>query len=206
LFDIALIDRYILVIADEPSFAAARFTVSSIHSLAEYWSPIDLMEQWKSVMLDDIPKLITEKFEHRLRRDRLSMSAHASPFREGFYNLWISITEENISAIRKYTLSCPPAASKEPLHLSLRSFTRANRRYPIYGDISYSGHTEIFDIDLDRAQRVLALPELPEITEAADVKPGTVDLPDVGDIVHTSAYSGALTYCTPHSVVVNYYQ
>jgi hypothetical protein len=69
-------------------------------------------------------------------------------------------------------------------------------------DISYSGHTEIFD-SVDWVQRVLALSKLDGITNGSG---HVINLPDQGDPVHVSAYSGALTYAMHYSIVINYYQ
>lgn len=213
--DIALINRYIVMIAQEHSLVLSRITVSSILSLAEHWSPTDLTEpRWKSLAITDLPQLVSDSIEHHpARLVRLRMSAHVSPLCEDSYAIWVQVAPDlmypttlNISKFYKYTLSCPSTTTSDPLRLSLRSFASAERGYPIFRDISYAGHIAIFDYERFRNRRVLALLDLDGITEAADATYGHVDLPDTGDDVHISAYSGALTYSTHDSIVVNYYR
>jgi hypothetical protein len=90
--------------------------------------------------------------------------------------------------------------------MSLQSSVWASRSYPIFGDISYAGHVAIFDYDGHRNQRILALMDLGGLTKEADATYGNIDLQGSGDCMHISAYSGAVTYSTHDSIVVNYYR
>lgn len=212
-YDAVLIPGYIIVIAEEPSMEASCIKVFSILSLEEYQSPPDPMELWKSIIFKDVPEVVFDKIEHCSSYDvRFCMSSHASPLRNEFYNIWVSMGsptdmfKDGASAFCQYTLYCPLPASGEPAALSLRSLSFADKQYPTIRDISYAGHIEI--LDLHQGHRVLALAELQRITEleAGDATDDTVEIHGRGSHVHVSAYSGALTYCTPDSVIVNYYQ
>jgi hypothetical protein len=183
--------------------------VWTVESLTEFWCSVDFMEHCKAVPTKDVPRLLSDIIKlpssHAPQFYRPKLSAYNSPLREDLFVIWAYIVSTPAelsypkSTICKFCLFLPPAA---PPQLHLRSSTCVEGKYPVFHDISYAGHAEVFD-DINRIQRVLDLPELHRITNDRD---GSIDLPDVGDFVHVSAYSGALTYATHYSVVVNYYQ
>jgi hypothetical protein len=215
-YDLALIHGYILVVSQEywnvGDPRASRITVSKIVSLADHWSPINAMDQWKSVALKDIPVLVSSKIESRPYYCQFQMSAHASPICEDIYAIWVGIPIQDVPesaglCVYKYTLSCPTNTSLELPKLSLQSIVSAPRPYSIdLFDISYAGHLALFDPRGYRTQRVLALRELDGLTKEADATYGNFDLRESGERIHISAYSGAVTYCTQQFIVVNYYR
>jgi hypothetical protein len=181
--------------------------VWTVESLTEFWCSVDFMEHCKAIPTWDIPPLLSDIIKlpssHAPRLFRSKLSAYNSPLREDLFVIWAYIVSgegsDRRSTICKFCLFLPSAA---PPQLHLRSSTCVEGKYLVFHDISYAGHTEVFD-GINRIRRVLDLPELHRITND---RSGRIDLPDVGDFVHVSAYSGALTYATHYSVVVNYYQ
>ena len=167
------------------------------------------MDRWKSVRVLDILPLASESIEFPFpSRAGPCISAHESPLRQGLFVIWVYILLRSdsqrlpsTSITRKYLLS-PNPTNNEPHQLKLQSSTFLQSAYSVIRHISYAGHIEFFDYSRNRTQRVLSLRELDRITDDSD---GVVDLPDTGDHVHVSAYSGALTYATHRSVVINYY-
>lgn len=165
------------------------------------------MQHWKSVAILDILPLTSDSIHCRCYNGPgFRLSAHESPLHEGLYVIWLFIPSGNralpdptsYSTICRYNLSCNPQGPGVPNQLHLKSSMRTDC-YNVICDISYAGHTEIFH---NRTERVLSLPELHMVTNDNG---GLVDLPDAGDHIHVSAYSGALTYSTHDSVVINYY-
>jgi hypothetical protein len=180
--------------------------VWTVESLAEFWCSVDFMEHCKPVPTQDVPRFLSDIIKSTPSAPRsLRLSANNSPLCEDLFVIWAYIFSARAegsdpkSTICKFCLFLPSAA---PPQLHLRSSTCVEGKYLVFHDISYAGHTEVFD-DINRIERVLDLPELHRITND---RSGSIDLPDVGDFVHVSAYSGALTYATHYSVVVNYYQ
>ncbi|KIM84432.1 hypothetical protein PILCRDRAFT_6101 [Piloderma croceum F 1598] len=209
--NVALVCGYIITSEPVPPSDISRISVIDIQSLAEYWMPIDSMEHWKSVAIQDILPLTSDIIHGRCYHGPgFRLSAHESPLHEGLYVIWLFIPSRNMalpdptfcSTICRYNLSCNPQGPGVPNQLHLKSSMRTDTCYNVDRDISYAGHTEIFDYVRNRTQRVLSLPELHMIMNDND---GLVDLPDAGDHIHISAYSGALTYATHDSVVINYY-
>lgn len=161
--------------------------------------------------MTDISHFISEYIQHPLLPHAVPfMSIHASPFQEGLYKIWVHQVEvegleTNTRAltIGKYHLSLHPETCASKRLQFIRSFRgTVGRGYQYITHITYSGHTEIFDPQA-RVRRVFSLPEL--IMTTGDADDNVVELPDSEDYVHTSAYSGALTYPTSRSIVVNYY-
>jgi hypothetical protein len=203
---VALLSTHIIIIEPGASLGTCHMDVWAIQSLAEFWSPGDFTGHYENYQTSDVPRLLQAAIQlpasHFPRFFRLS--AHDSPLREDSSIIWVYISSQSRdldckSTICKFSLFLPPSTSPQ---LRLRSSTCVEGEYEVFRDISYSGHTEIFD-STDRVQRVLALPELGGITNGSG---HVIDLPDQGDPVHVSAYTGALTYATHYSVVVNYYQ
>jgi len=195
------------VLQSGPCFSR-RISVWSTQSLAEYWSPTGLMEHWKSVSLNDIPHFISQYIEWPASYpvDPVHLSVHESPFEEGLYTIWVYFRSEFKTTdctilVSKYRLSLGSTSdASRPSCLQIFT-TRVEGCANPTGDISYSGHTHIFDC-VRRVQRVWALPELHAATNDTN---NTVELRDVGDHVHVSTYSGALTYSTHKAIFVNYY-
>jgi len=169
------------------------------------------MEQWKYVSILDILPLAFDNIEcPPSPYDEIRLSAHKSPVHEGLYVIWVCISStspsdsiQSTTTTLKYTLLLLPNNPGAPYHLHLRSSISVDPRHLVAHDISYAGHTELFYYFGNRTLlRVLSLPELHAITDDSD---GMVDLPGSGGFIHLSAYSGALTYITDDSVVVNYY-
>jgi hypothetical protein len=211
-YDIALVCGYIIASEPDPPSSISRISVIDIQSLAEYWMPKDSIEHWKSVAILDILPLTSDSIHCPCYSGPgFRLSAHESPLHAGMYVIWLCIPSgftadhpdpTSSSTICRYGLSCNPKGPGVPYQLHLKSSAHTDTCYDVNRDISYAGHTEIFDYARNRTQRVLSLPELQTITNDND---GLVDLPDAGDHIHVSAYSGALTYATHDSVVINYY-
>jgi hypothetical protein len=205
---VALLSTHIIIIEPDASPGTCHMDVWAVQSLAEFGfgSPGDFTHRYTTVQTNDVPRLLQATIQlpasHSPQFFRLS--AHDSPLREDLSVIWAYISSacqgsDPKSTICKFSLFTPPSTSPR---LRLRSSTCVEGEYPVYRDISYSGHTEVFD-SVDRVQRVLALPQLTGVPRGSG---HIINLPDQGDPVHVSAYSGALTYATHYSVVVNYYQ
>jgi hypothetical protein len=184
-----------------------------MQSLDEYWSPTDLMEQPKTVSLQDIPHCASEHIQWPSPYPAQPLlSVHASPFQEGLYTIWVhfhsvgpELSDMPVLTVHKYRLSLSSGICASDL-LCVRSFSiPIGRGCTNIARISYSGHTQIYDC-VARVQRVLALPELHGTTTSAD---DIIELPesepDSPNPVHISAYSGALTYSGYKTTLVNYY-
>jgi hypothetical protein len=214
-----LVHGYILVVSREYPVdedpQPSRITVSSILSLADYWSPTNAMNQWKSVALKDIPFLVSSEIDSSPDpgRSSLRISAHASPLCEDMYAIWVYTVTQRIakgvtsSTVYKYTLSCPSSTSLEPPKLSLQSTVLASRPYSILSHISYSGHVATSHNGY-QVERVLALRDLGHYKREVDTMYGKVGLRGLRDHwhLHISAYSGAVTYCTEQFIIVSYYR
>jgi hypothetical protein len=128
------------------------------------------------------------------------------------------------SSLYKFRLRLPSghAGHRDQPSMQLLLVTSAQREWPGEVDVTYAGHTEMFDWARQQ-RRILALAELhltEQVEDAAkqDHRGGDdevtsmkidnlewLDLEDCGDYVHASAYSGALTYSTSREVIVKYY-
>ncbi|KAJ6563335.1 hypothetical protein DFH09DRAFT_1158964 [Mycena vulgaris] len=164
------------------------------------------------VLESQIPKLLT----HRIAPSPLSppvngplgwtlfeqMSARESPLRKGTYRIWFYMSKKKNHK------------SPDPFSTALCSYDitisrgnpprwRERARAPAlpqmyYRGITYSGHTQVFDAHGVRNEQILP----PALTAAS----GEVDLGDHGDFVDVAAYSGALTYATPETIVILYFK
>ncbi|KAJ7463287.1 hypothetical protein FB451DRAFT_1266059 [Mycena latifolia] len=130
------------------------------------------------------------------------MSVRESPVRRGTYRLWLYMSEK---------LSQRTA---HQFHATLCSFDlsfsgapewrwRARTHAPalrgmMYRQITYSGHTQVFDAYGVQHEQIL-----PPVLASAR---GRVDLEGRGDVVDVAPYSGALTYATHASVVILYFR
>ena len=178
--------------------------VWAIQSLAELWSTGDITHY---VRTRNVPCLVhaTITLPASHSPQFICLSAHDSPLRDDLSVIWVYVSSARQNGSYPKSITCkfflyqPPSTLPQ---LRLRSSTCVEGEYPVYHDISYAGHTEISDA-VNWVQRILALPELPGITNDGG---HIIDLPDQGDPVHLSAYSGALTYATQSSIVINYYQ
>jgi hypothetical protein len=178
--------------------------VWAVQSFAEFWSPGHFIHQYRMVSTGHIPGLISATIQlpscHAPRFIRLS--AHSSPLREDLSVIWAYISSAHQEGLDYHTTTCKfslilPPATPPQLHLRSSTCVEGNLKSPVYRDISYTGHTGIFD-SARQVGRILAPVEPHGTTN------GT--LLGNGEPVHVSAYSGALTYATYDSIVVNYYQ
>ena len=181
--------------------------VWAVQSLTKFWSPGDFTDGHEVTQTADVPRLVQATIELPASHSPcfFHLSAHDSPLREDFSVFWVYISSAHNgcsdprSTIRKFSLYLAPSTSPQ---LQLLSSTCLEGQYPVYSDISYSGHTVIFN-SVSRIHQLLALPELDGI---ATGNGHIICDPDEENPVHISAYGGALTYATQHSVVVNYYK
>lgn len=134
----------------------------------------------------------------------LTMSVHESPLLEHDYAVWLSIYSSGThSSICRYGLSTSDGHLKVHLQSQIKV---TGLGCAVQGEISFSGHTQLFDYVRDRTQRLISLEELEESVKDDGGSGDVVELEDAGDHVHITAYSGALAYSTYKVVVVNYYQ
>ena len=175
--------------------------VWAIQSLAELWSTGDITDFVQTRNISSLVEATIDlpaSYSPRLLR----LSIHDSPLCDDMSVIWVYVSSTRQDGSHPKSFICKVILYRSPSaspHLRLQSSTRVDGDYPVYRNISYSGHTEIFD-SVNRVQRVLHLPEL------TNGSGHIIELPDQGDPVHVSAYSGALTYATHYSVVINYYQ
>ena len=199
-----LSSTHIVIVEPCASPGTCHMKVWAIQSLAGLWSTGDFTHDYQLFPTTNIPCMalatidLPASYSPRVFR----LSVHDSPLRGDLSVIWLYVSSARQDGSNPKSLICkvflyrPPSTSPQ---LQLRSSTCMDGECPVDRDISYAGHTEIFD-SVDRVQRVLALPQL------ANGSGHIIDLPDQGDPVHVSAYSGALTYATHYSVVINYYQ
>ena len=193
------------------------------------------------VSMKEVQSMVSETIDisetHSLRLHRLAV--HECPMGDGDeYIIWVycssSSTESRCgefspddgfrSSVYKYRLRLPSGrgGNRDQPSLQLLLVTGAQREWPVHVDVSYAGHTEIFE--WARLQHgILALAELhladqrddlakqdhrDDDDEATSIKTDNLErleLGGCGDYVHVSAYSGALTYSTYLEVVVDYF-
>jgi hypothetical protein len=206
IYDMALLSTHIIIIEPGALPGTCHMDVWAVQSLAEFWSPVHFPGQYENYQTSDVPRLLQATIQLPASHSPqiFRVSAHDSPLREDLSIIWVYISSTRLGlghqcTICKFSLLVPPLTSPQ---LRLRSSLCVEGEYLVHRDISYSGHTEIFDA-FRRVQRVLALSELNGSTNGSG---HVIDLPDQGDPVHVSVYSGALTYATHYSIVVNYYQ
>ncbi|KAF7349486.1 hypothetical protein MSAN_01738900 [Mycena sanguinolenta] len=178
----------------------ARLHLISSDMLSSHWAPIiatDGCTEPSPVFLKDIPKLRTLDASHTEQRFD-SIYAHESPIRDGRYSVWIYSKRHVHRDFLSYRLSIP--ANEEPeWSQRTRSTLQPGRSYS-YHPITYCGHS----ITSRGHQRGPFT-----IFSVASVSFGTaeVELPPSAAI-HTdiAPYSGALTYSTDSSIVIQYYR
>ena len=188
------------------------------------------------VSTKDVQPLVSETINtletHNLRPHRLAV--HECPVGDGDeYVIWVYCSPSSKesppdggtrSFVYKYRLRLPSGSGEhgDRPSMQLLLVTSAKREWVVHSNISYAGHTGLFDWE-GRHQRILALAEL-HLTEPAEdvVKEDhrgdddeaasmkidhleRLELDGFGDCVDVSAYSGALTYSTKRDVVVKYY-
>lgn len=140
----------------------------------------------------------------------LLLSAKESPVHENCYHIWTCIRFRNLSGrfslVHRYRFS-----SRNSQPELIRRFTleaQGQGSYRMVREVAFSGHTQVCEYRRNRTQRLLSLSELQENVNLRSKGNGdgdVVKLKGVGDFVHVSAYSGALTYSTRDSIVINYY-
>jgi hypothetical protein len=195
-----------------------RIDVFTEQSLEEFWSPIGPEAARNIVVPGDISRICSETIElpTPYRGELPRLSAHRSPLHEGIYRIWMSTSPYNnglpppATVIARFHLSLPSSPrslSANPTsspRLQLQTFWRARCHYLIDLDISYSGHT-VGHFSGHRVYLALS-PFFSRLSEQQDSSDWVVDLPHAMYPVHVSDYSGALTYATSHSILVNYYE
>ncbi|RDB16104.1 hypothetical protein Hypma_003400 [Hypsizygus marmoreus] len=128
---------------------------------------------------------------------RFRLAAHASPLRSDHSIIWIlaSSSSPKFTLIRKYHVS---HAAIEPLTIRCTKtwdLENVEKGVPdVSTRISYAGYA---NVSSPTKTYSLSDPALDEVE---------VPLPNQGDYVHMSAYSGALTYAVDNNVIVNYYE
>jgi hypothetical protein len=164
--------------------------------LCDYWTPtisVDAHSEFAVVSAADIPKLSTfvdtavdQSFTH--------ISVVGSPLQDDNYRVWIhgTLYSSNTRSIVGYQLSIPVGGQPE-----WRRRIRASE-VALYmaHTVPYSGHT------ISHA----TLPSYTIYPPTSSFKTLQVTLPFNANYIHVAPYSGALTYSTDTSIVIQYYK
>ncbi|RDB15575.1 hypothetical protein Hypma_004127, partial [Hypsizygus marmoreus] len=128
---------------------------------------------------------------------RFRLAAHASPLCSDHSIIWIlgSSSSPKFTLIRKYHVSHAAVETLTMRCTKTWDLENVEKGVPdVSTRISYAGYA---NVSSPTKTYSLSDPELREVE---------VPLPNQGDYVHMSAYSGALTYAVDNNVVVNYYE
>ncbi|RDB26462.1 hypothetical protein Hypma_006030 [Hypsizygus marmoreus] len=164
------------------------------------WPIETLLEAPDGALIDSIAPLATEPIELNALNASVTfrLSAHLSPLRTDQSILWVLVSSLSplLALVRKYHVS--HYAGQRPTIRCVKAWERTDTVIYVPRDtsrISYAGYAETF----------WALKNYIYSLGPPNVESTVVRLLGRGDHMHMSAYSGALTYATHESVVVNYY-
>ncbi|KAJ6472397.1 hypothetical protein C8R45DRAFT_411110 [Mycena sanguinolenta] len=167
-------------------------------ALSAYLVPIitpDDEADFSPILAEDIPKRGT--FEDTLAEQSFnSMYVHKNPLREGDWRVWIRGMNHaaNTSGLFSCTLSIP--SNGEPRWCQRSRSVRSGML--AYTPISYSGQLLGYSSSREYITFSAACPAAPK---------RAVVMPEFhGRYIGFAAYSGALTYCTRSSIVLQYYK
>ncbi|KAJ7463270.1 hypothetical protein FB451DRAFT_1562284 [Mycena latifolia] len=191
---IALIPRHIVlatVTDDENNYLYLVSTDDAMHCHGSPLAGLAGPATAPSITVDDVPKLIT----HRIPTFGDPTVGHF------FQQISYSPSTKNPSShpvhAILYSFDLQIAAQGRPPRCRARPRVPALRQM-LYRDITYSGHTQVFDAYGARNEQILS----PGIIDMR----GEVDLMDCGDLVDVAPYSGALTYATHRHIVILYFR
>ncbi|GLB43709.1 hypothetical protein LshimejAT787_1402210 [Lyophyllum shimeji] len=180
--DLALVPQHLILLkADKLSYL-------------KVWRMRDLLERGSECApIDSVEPIVTTALpDHGDPHASAHLASNLSPLREDTSTIWAFISTAapvDGVTVHKYRVSHPHS---KPLSITPMS-SPVRRGQP---QISHEVHDVSFPGFMNVRTHVMS-PEL-------GFKP--VELPDSGDHVHMSAYSGALTYATWQKVVINYYK
>ncbi|KAJ6459616.1 hypothetical protein C8R45DRAFT_1221341 [Mycena sanguinolenta] len=189
----ALIPGHILL-SDED-----RLHLISSGTLSTHWAPIigpDGPVEFSPVLLENLPKLRTLETSHAERSfDRIY--AYENPIRDGYYSVWIYGVHcvHHGDAFLSYRLSIP--ANEDP-QWSRRTQSALERNLSyIHHPITYRGHSLASGVN-----------GVITIFSAAAASPGAAQAEPPPTVIYidVAPYSGALTYSTDSSIVIQYYR
>ncbi|RDB16186.1 hypothetical protein Hypma_003320 [Hypsizygus marmoreus] len=175
--------------------------IRSPHTILDIrlWRISSLIYSDDNASIDATGPLIASsiKLSKPSRNPSFRLAAHSSPLSSDHSIIWLLVSSSSpkFTLIRKYDVS---HAGVEPLTMRCTktwNLENVEKGVPDGSSrISYAGYANI-----SWAVKVYSLsnPKLDEVE---------IPLPDRGDYVHMSAYSGALTYATNNDVIVNYYE
>ncbi|RDB16095.1 hypothetical protein Hypma_003393 [Hypsizygus marmoreus] len=182
--------------------------LSTLRTMSESSSMLDirlwpietLLEAQDGALIDSIAPLATEPIELNVPNASVTfrLSAHLSPLRTNQSTLWVLVSSLSplLALVRKYHVS--HYAGQRPTIRCVKAWERTDAVIYVPCDtsrISYAGYAETF---WARKNYIYSLGR-------PNVESTVVRLLGRGDHMHMSAYSGALTYATHESVVVNFY-
>ncbi|KAJ6553284.1 hypothetical protein B0H19DRAFT_1156092 [Mycena capillaripes] len=191
---IALVERHIVL--QTTLLDGAEIHIIANDTLRNYWTPIttiDAHSEFTLVRAADIPKhstfVVTEvyqSFDH--------ISVVDSPLQDDHYRVWIygTIYSSGTSGILGYQLSIPRTGPPQ-----WRTRVHASEVAPsLHHTVPYSGHT--FHQFFRSGYHIF-----PPTSSCKNLR---VKLPPSVIYVDVAPYSGALTYATGTSIVIQYYK
>ncbi|RDB21907.1 hypothetical protein Hypma_010969 [Hypsizygus marmoreus] len=192
---IDLIPGHVLLLTPNYALKTVEIWIWSIESLFESIE--------HSPRITDIAPVMKVAVEGVIVHQAYRLSVHPSPLWKDSSTLWVlvSSTRSNppASLFHKYRISHPKGGL---LSVNLVSTTKVDKAYPISDrllNVSHAGNVEVFD---NREEHFFSLTSPGEHID--------IDLPDRGNYIHMSPYSGALTYVTndvyDEKIFVNYYE
>ncbi|KAJ7229531.1 hypothetical protein B0H12DRAFT_225177 [Mycena haematopus] len=177
---------------------AQQIHLISNDTVGTYWTPIIHMDgamESTPVLAHDIPKLSTLEDIHN-EQSFNNMYVHESPIREGDYRVWIygTIFATKAGGLLSYRVSIPNNTNHQWCQRTPSMESGSLFRY----SISYHGHYVLYR----RAQGYV----ISAAASLASPRPARVDMPSCGDHIDVGPYSGAVTYSTHSSIVIQYYK
>lgn len=160
-------------------------------SFQPHWYRTDPVQLSHSVSIEDIPHLGSHTIDLHVPEgfSKIILSVHESPLREGSYIVWVWTLHPRDSTLWKFSLSLPSTSEQS---LLVQRSTSVIKDIGVDHMISYAGHSILWTRVIDCRGKFGNEVEL--------------ELPDCGNYVHLSAYSGAVTYSTKNSVVIQYHK
>ncbi|KAJ6476853.1 hypothetical protein C8R45DRAFT_1216696 [Mycena sanguinolenta] len=186
------------ILLSEPDWL---YLISS-DTLCNYWAHTNgPLAEFSPVLVKDIPKLRTFKASD-VEQNFREIYAHESPIRDGDFSIWIygKSHSTNRGALLSYRLSIPARGDPQWCLRIQSGVERGQVLEGFYHAVAYGGHRLYSPLNPEHTIFSAALP----LTSRRTVRVGLP--PDLGDAIDIAPYSGALTYCTDSSVVVQYYK